>query len=153
MSFDSGAPKGELQWTGRVNHARMAVFGPRITVRFSTVTRIPRVRCLLEPVRARREVHRDPNSPLIVHFRAQRSESTRTGPKIGLPDRRRDAGVSTLEIKRMPPCRVTQPHATSSSSFTKVGLCGLGRSTNHGDEQSQFPVRVRIRTSTVLREI
>jgi hypothetical protein len=80
---------------------RPPLLGPRITARIRTVTGILWARCLLEPVRARPDVHRDPNSPLIVHFRAQRSESTRTRPKIGLPDRRRDAGMSTFEIKRM----------------------------------------------------
>ena len=38
-------------------------------------------RCLLEPVRARPEVHRDPNSPLIVRFRAQRSDVDSEPPK------------------------------------------------------------------------
>jgi hypothetical protein len=74
MSFDSGAPKGELQWTVRVNYARMAVFGPRITVRIGMVTRIPCARCLLKPVRARLEVHRDPARCCIAHFRTQRSD-------------------------------------------------------------------------------
>jgi hypothetical protein len=84
MSFDSGAPKGELQWTVRVNYARMAVFGPRITVRISAVTRIPCVRCLLEPMRARPEVHRD--ALAVASPISARSEvlSTRIPSKIDL---------------------------------------------------------------------
>jgi hypothetical protein len=73
-SFDSRAPKGELQLTGRVKYAGMAVFGPRIMARISTVTRIPCARCLLKPVRARPEVHRDPARCCIAHFRTQRSD-------------------------------------------------------------------------------
>jgi hypothetical protein len=83
-SFDSRAPKGELQLTGRVKYAGMAVFGPRIMARISTVTRIPCARCLLKPVRARPEVHRD---PLAVASRiSARSEvmSTRIRSKIDL---------------------------------------------------------------------
>ena len=104
------------------------LLGPRITAWIRTVTGIPAARCLLEPVRAR---------PKFIETQLAVASPTSARSEVmsnSDPPKHRPARIGAetpacqlLRSSRWPPCRLAQPHATSSSTFTEVGLCGLGR--------------------------
>jgi hypothetical protein len=93
----------------------MRLLGPRITARIRTVAGIPCARCLLEPLRARSEVHRDPTSPLIVHFRAQRSDVDSDLPK----DRPARIGAETPACQLLRSSRCHMPGKAASAHIVE----------------------------------
>jgi hypothetical protein len=61
----------------------------------------------------------------IAHFRAQQSDVECPGQIKAGANRRGISGVSTFDLKQTATGRLAQPHATSSSTFTEVGLRGV----------------------------